>query len=145
MDNNPATRAPVHLWIIGILAVLWNAMGAFDYLATQLRLEFYMSNFSAEQLDYFYGFPVWMNAAWATAVWGGLLAAVLLLARRRLAVAIFAISLAGLIVSSIYSFGLSDGMEMMGTGGAIFSLVILLISIAVLLYAMAMSRRGVLR
>lgn len=145
MDNNPATRTPVHLWIIGILAVLWNAMGAFDYLATQLRLEFYMGHFTAEQLDYFYGFPVWMNAAWAIAVWGGLLAAVLLLARRRLAVSVFAISLAGLIVSSIYSFGLSNGMEMMGTGGAVFSLVIVLISIALLLYAMAMSRRGVLR
>lgn len=145
MDNNPAARAPVHLWIVGILAVLWNAMGAFDYLATQLRLEFYMSNFSAEQLDYFYGFPAWMDAAWAIAVWGGLLAALLLLARRRLALTMFAISLAGIIVSSIYSFGLSDGMEMMGTGGAIFSLVIVLISIALLLYAMAMSRRGVLR
>ena len=31
-------RTPVHLWIVGILALLWNLMGAFDYLATQLEL-----------------------------------------------------------------------------------------------------------
>ena len=31
---NQATKAPVHLWIVGILAVLWNAIGCFDYYAT---------------------------------------------------------------------------------------------------------------
>ena len=43
-------RTPVHLWIVGVLALLWNLMGAFDYLATQLELEFYMSGFTEEQL-----------------------------------------------------------------------------------------------
>ena len=33
MNDTPA-KAPVHLWIVGILAVLWNAVGAFDYFAT---------------------------------------------------------------------------------------------------------------
>lgn len=28
-------RAPWHLWLIGIIAVLWHAGGAFDYLMTQ--------------------------------------------------------------------------------------------------------------
>ena len=32
-------KTPKHLWIVGILALLWNFMGAFDYLATQLKLE----------------------------------------------------------------------------------------------------------
>ena len=49
----PRPRTPMHLWIVGVLALLWNFMGAFDYLATQLKLESYMSNFTQEQLDYF--------------------------------------------------------------------------------------------
>jgi hypothetical protein len=33
----------MHLWIVGVPAFLWNFMGAFDYLATQLKLESYMT------------------------------------------------------------------------------------------------------
>ncbi len=52
-------RTPVHLWIVGVLALLWSLVGAFDYLASQLKLDAYMSQFSEEQLAYFYGFPAW--------------------------------------------------------------------------------------
>ncbi|HLE83884.1 MAG TPA: hypothetical protein VJG13_06065, partial [Thermoanaerobaculia bacterium] len=75
------SRAPVHLWIVGVLALLWSAMGAFDYLATQTRWEPYVGQFTEEQLAYFYGFPAWVVAAWAIAVWGGLLASIALLLR----------------------------------------------------------------
>ena len=74
--NETRSKTPVHLWIVGILALLWNAVGCFDYFATQTKLESYMSNFTPEQLEYFYGFPAWADAAWAIAVWGSLLAAV---------------------------------------------------------------------
>jgi len=63
-------RTPVHLWVVGVLALLWNAMGAFDYLATQFKLEFYVKQFTPEQLSYFYGFPAWAVAGWAFGVWG---------------------------------------------------------------------------
>jgi hypothetical protein len=52
-----AAKAPIAFWIIAVLSLLWNAVGAFDYLATQLELESYMSQFTQEQLDYSYGFP----------------------------------------------------------------------------------------
>jgi hypothetical protein len=137
-------RAPVHLWIVGVLALLWNAMGAFDYLATQLKLDFYMSQFSEEQLTYFYGFPAWAVAGWAFGVWGALAGAVGLLLRRAWAVWAFAVSLAGMAVSSIYTFVLSNGAEMMGAEGAVFSAVIWVVAIFLLLYALALSRRGLL-
>jgi hypothetical protein len=46
MEND--VKTPVHLWIVAIVSLLWNAMGAFDYLATKLRLEFYMSQFTSQ-------------------------------------------------------------------------------------------------
>lgn len=79
--NQTKTKAPMHLWIIGILSLLWNAVGAFDYSATQLRLESYMGQFTAEQLEYFYGFPAWLKAFWALAVWSSLLGSVALVLR----------------------------------------------------------------
>ncbi|MBZ0113875.1 MAG: hypothetical protein K8J08_15540, partial [Thermoanaerobaculia bacterium] len=64
----PRRKTPVHLWIVGVLALLWNAVGAFDFTATQVQLESYMEQFSEAQLEYFYGFPWWVTIAWAVAV-----------------------------------------------------------------------------
>jgi hypothetical protein len=138
------SRAPIHLWIVGVLALLWSAMGAFDYLATQIRWEPYVGQFTEEQLAYFYGFPAWVVAAWAIAVWGGLLASIALLLRKSWAVWLFALSLIGLTASTVYTLGLSEGREMMGTGGAIFSGVIWLVAIFLLWYARDQAKKGVL-
>lgn len=142
---NATTRVPRHLWIVGIIAVLWNAIGAFDYAATQFRLDFYMSQFTPEQLEYFNGFPAWAVAFWAIAVWGSLVASVGLLLRRVWAVGLFGLALFAMVITFIYNFVLSDGLSMMGTGGAIFTAVIWAIAIFLFFYSRAMARRGVLR
>jgi hypothetical protein len=142
---NETTKAPVHLWIVGILAVLWNAIGCFDYFATQSRMESYMSQFTPEQLEYFYGFPAWVDACWAIAVWGSLLGAILLLARKAWAVWLFGLAILGLAATTVYNFVLSDGMAVMGSGAAMFSVVIWVIALFLFFYARAMAKRGVLR
>ncbi|MGB7489404.1 MAG: hypothetical protein WBN62_03640, partial [Thermoanaerobaculia bacterium] len=114
-------KTPMHLWIVGVLALLWNFMGAFDYLATQLKLESYMGNFSEEQLEYFYGIPAWAVSGWAIAVWIGLVGTVGLLLRRKWSVLAFAVSLAGLAISSIYTLFLSNGLEIMGGTGTVMT------------------------
>jgi len=145
-DARPARPVPKHLWIIGVLALLWNAMGAVDYLMTQTRNEAYMSRFTSEQLAYFYGFPAWVDGAWAIAVWGAVLGSVLLLLRRSLAVPVFAVSLAAMVITTVYNYGLSDGLQVMGGAGPLaFSVVIFLVGVALLVYSRAMARRGVLR
>lgn len=138
-------RTPVHLWIVGVLALLWNSMGAFDYLATQLRLDFYMSQFTQEQLDYFYGFPAWAVAAWAFGVWGAFAGSIGLLLRKAWSRWAFAISLAGMVVSSIYTLGMSNGAEIMGGGAMIFSLVIWAVGIFLVMYSFRLTKSGVLR
>jgi hypothetical protein len=143
--NQVTAKAPVHLWIVGILAVLWNAMGAFDYAATQLKLEFYMAQFTQEQLDYFYSFPAWMDAAWAIAVWSSLLGSLCLLLRKSWAVGLFGLAILGLATSSVYNFVLSNGAEMMGSDAVIFTGVIWVIAVLLLIYSRAMAKRGVLR
>jgi hypothetical protein len=137
-------RTPVHLWIVGVVSLLWNAMGAFDYLATHLKLESYMSQFSEEQLAYFYAFPAWATSGWAFGVWGALAGSIFLLMRRKWAVWAFAISLAGMAVSSLYTLVLSDGVAIMGSGALIFTAVIWVIAILLFIYARAQAKRGVL-
>jgi len=143
--NENAVKTPIHLWIIGIVALLWNAGGAFDYSATQFQAEFYMSQFTQEQLDYFYGFPPWMDAAWAIGVWGSFLGSIGLLMRKSWAVWLFGASIFGLAISTVYNFALSDGIEAMGSGAAMFTVVIWVIVLLLFFYARAMAKKGVLR
>ena len=148
MSEDQATstgRTPWHLWVVGVLAVLWNSMGAFDYVMTQTRNEGYMSKFTPEQLEYFYGFPSWVVAFWAIAVWSGVFGALLLLLRKKLAARVLLGSFLSMVVTTIYNFGLSDGLEAMG--GAfelVFSAMIFVIAFLLYLYAKAMKNRGVL-
>ncbi|HSH74336.1 MAG TPA: hypothetical protein VLA09_01430 [Longimicrobiales bacterium] len=139
-----AQRTPLHLWVVGVLGLLWDSVGAFDYLMTQMRNESYMSRFTAEQLEFFYGFPSWVVALWALAVWGGLLGTLLLLLRRRMAVPVLLGSFLAMIGTSIHNFLLSNGLQVMGGGGAAFSAVIFVFASGLWLYARAMARRGVL-
>ncbi len=143
----PTARTPVHLWIVGGVSALWNAFGAFDYLMTKLRAEFYMGNFTAEQLDYFYNFPAWAVAAWAVGVWFSFGGSIALLLRSKFAVHLFGLSMIGLAITTVYTNVLTDGAAAMGEGSgyAIMSVVIWVVLIALLVYSIAMRRRGVLR
>ena len=139
-------RTPWQLWAVGVVALLWNAIGAFDYLMTQTRNEQYMSAFTPEQLEYFYGFPAWVVACWATAVWGGVLGSVLLLMRRRLAEPVFLVSLIAMVLTTIHNLVLTNGLEIMdGPGQLVFTALIFVTAIGLYLYARSLARRGILR
>lgn len=140
------SRTPLHLWIVAILATIWNGFGAFDYLMTQTRNADYLAHFTDPQRAYFESFPIWMEAAWAFGVWGGLAGSLLLLARSRYAVAAFAVSLAGLAVSTVYQYVLSTPPADMMTGAMIaMNVVIWAAAIGLLVYAIRMRAAGVLR
>ena len=140
-----AGRAPWHLWLIGILALLWNGMGALDYTMTETRNQAYLKAMTPAQLEYIYGFPAWAVAAWALAVWGGVVACLLLLARKRLAVPVFIVSFIAMCVTMIYNYGLSNGMEVMGGPSALaFSGAIFVVAFLLIIYARALRARGVL-
>jgi len=141
---NSSVKAPVHLWIVAILSVLWNAVGAFDYSATQFRVDWYMAKFTPGQLEYFNSFPVWADAAWALGVWGSFLGSLALLLRKSWAVTLFGISMLGLAGTTVFNFVLTDGQAAMGEGATMFTGIIWAIVLFLFFYSKAMEKRGVL-
>lgn len=141
-----AGRTPWHLWLVGVLALLWNGFGAYDYLMTNTQGAGYMAGMgmTQAQIDYFLAMPAWMNAAWAFGVWGGVLGALLLLLRSKWALWAFAASLLGLVGSWIHTFT-SNGLEIAGPAGTIMSVVISIVALFLLAYARMMQKAGVLR
>ena len=144
MSETQTTTTPRHLWIVGIVALLWNLLGAMDYIMTETRNEASMSQFTPEQLEFFYGFPAWLVAFWAIAVWGGVLGAVLLLMRKKLAVPVLLVSFLCMVVTAIHNYGFAGGADIVGGVGLLFSAVIFVVALALFIYASSMAKRGVL-
>jgi hypothetical protein len=146
MTDDRTTAAPWHLWVVGIASLLWNAVGAFDYVMTKTHNADYLASFTPEQIGWFESFPVWMNVAWALGVWGAVAGSVLLLLRHRWAVVAFALSVAGLVVATVYQFGLSNMPASLNTsGGMAFTATLWVVAILLLWYSTRMRARGVLR
>jgi len=135
---------PIHLWIVAVFSLIWNAGGAWDYLARHLGVEGYLAKLTAEQLELFAGFPWWVNVAWAVGVWFSVAGSIALLLRKRQAFWLFTGSLLGMLVTSYHNFVLHNGLAIMGTTGAMFSAVIFLVAIFLIFYSRAMVRRSVL-
>lgn len=152
MDTVERTSAPWHLWVVGVVSLLWNGFGGYDYTMTQLRDRDYMASMvepfgmtADSALAYYDSFPLWADAFWALGVWGSVAGSVLLLLRSRYAFHAFVASLVGLIGGMFYQFtnpmpGLSDMTIPLVFTGVIFAAVALLIW-----YSKAMTARGVLR
>ena len=143
-DTGRAT--PMHLWLIGLLSLLWNCFGAVDYTMTKTHNAAYLSKVPAEMMAYVESVPVWFTVFWALGVWGAVAGSVLLLMRNRLAVPVFAVSLLGLAVTTLYQHAINPAPAEM-RDGMMFGITALIwaIAIALLLYARAMARQGVLR
>lgn len=142
--TQPATT-PWHVWVVGVVSLLWNSVGAMDFVMTEAKNKAYMSGFTPAQLEFYYGFPLWVVAAWGIAVWGGVLGSLLLLLRSRLAVHLFLASFICIILTSIHNYALSNGLKIMGGAEALaFSAVIVVVGALLLFYARSMCRRGVL-
>lgn len=137
-------RAPWHLWLVGIVGLLFNSVGALDYFMTQTRNASYMGRFSAEQLEILYGFPAWLVSFWALAVWGGAIGALLLMLRRRVAVPVLLVSLLAMIVTAVHNFSSARGLYDTGGTAPGFVLLIFALALGLWLYARAMRGRGVL-
>ena len=149
-DTAPAAdKPPLHLWIVGVLSLLWNGFGVYDFIMTTTQGDAYMrsSGFDQTMIDYFNAMPTWMYVPWTLGVWGAIIGSILLLMRSRYAVWAFGLSLLGAVVSLAYGQFISpmpalpEKMAMM----KYMPFVITLIAAFLAWYAWTMRKKGVLR
>lgn len=143
-------RTPWHLWVVGIVSLLWNAIGPLDYTMSMLHNRPYiaaatkgMGVTADEMIAYIDSFPAWSNAFWALGVWGAIVGSVLLLMRSRYAVWAFGVSLLGLAVTTAYHA--SAAKPDWADQGLALTLGIWSIATFLLIYAVSMKNKGVLK
>ena len=150
MEDRGVAKAPAHLWIVGVLSLLWNGFGAYDYLMTRSKgadyVDSMMPGTGEAVVAYINSFPIWASFGWGLGVWAGLAGSILLLMRHRLAVIAFGLSLGGAILGIGYQLMRPADIPQMHQGfNAAVPYLIILIALALYLYSRAQVRKGVLR
>jgi hypothetical protein len=147
MATMQPARTPWHLWVVGILSLLWNAYGGYDYVMSETgNLDYFkMNGMGAEEMAWVAALPAWSVACWAIGVWGSVLGSILLLLRSRFAAPVFLVSLVGALISFGYQFTADAPASMHAGLAAIAPVVITIMIVAQWYYARQLTAAGVLR
>lgn len=127
-SNKPTTA----FWVIGIIALIWNAMGVNQYLQQAYQTDAFKEMYSEEQLEIINNLPTWYTAMFAIAVFGSVLACVLLLLRKKLATFLFLIALIAVLIQTGYNLFINEGKE--HYGGFEYSMLIMIPIFSIFLY-----------
>jgi uncharacterized protein YceK len=105
MSNFSKPKPPVLFWVLAVIFVVWNLFGCVAYIMDKTMSDAaYAKQYGEAMLAVRDSYPVWATAGYAFAVWGGLLAAILFVLRKRLSVLLFGFSFVMAVVSFLPVF-----------------------------------------
>ncbi|WP_299048935.1 hypothetical protein [uncultured Polaribacter sp.] len=142
---NTSIKTTTSFWVISVIALLWNLMGVGAYLGQALMTDEMKKMIPEDQLTILENTPIWATAAFAIAVWFGVLGAVLLLFRKKIAKMVFLISLLGVLVQLIYNIFMTNAIEAFGVSSIIQPLLTVSISVFLVWFANNNIEKGILK
>lgn len=134
--------APKWYLPVAILALLWNLLGCAAYLGDVMLTPDDIAKMSPAQQALYAARPAWAVAATAIAVWGGAAGCLGLVLRKRWALPLLLLSLAGVIVQDVALFVLSSAAAQAGTVAYVLQGLVLAIAIGLVLLARKAIARG---
>ncbi len=124
MSEETISKAPRWFWVVAWIALLWNLLGVFAYLGQALMPAEALAQLPADQQQLMQNTPAWATAAFAVAVWGGAIASILLLLKKKMAKMVFIVSFVGIIIQLIHSLFMSNSIEVYGPGGMVMPIMV---------------------
>ena len=134
--------APEWYLPVAILALLWNLLGCAAYLGDVMLTPDDIAKMSPDQQALYAARPAWAVAATAIAVWGGAAGCLGLVLRKRWALPLLLLSLAGVIVQDVALFVVSSAAAQAGTVAYVLQGLVLAIAIGLVLLARKAIARG---
>jgi hypothetical protein len=138
----PERKTPWHVWVVAVLTLLWNGLGAYVIMMAQAGR---FPDLNPEELAYYAAQPLWFVIATDVAVLAPLAAGVALLLRHRAAVVFFAVSLTGIVITDVYDVAAGSSRALVNQAALIATMAIAAIAVLQFVYAWRMRKRFVLR
>lgn len=143
--TNTVSSIPRSFWAIGIVSMLWNALGVMTYLMSVTMSEARLLAMSEAERALYEHVPWWATSAYAIGVFGGVAGSVGLLMKKRWSVPMFVASLAGIVVQMGHASFMTDFLAVQGGSAAILPIVIVLVAACLVWYARSAAEKGWLR
>jgi uncharacterized protein with PQ loop repeat len=142
MTDQPISKPTRWFWILGIAALIWNLFGVMAYIMQVTLSDEALAQLPADQRMLYETIPAWATAAFATAVFAGVLGCIALLLRKTWATPLFVLSLVGVLVQMFHAFFLTDSMAVNGPGSAAMPLLVIIIATGLVWYSRLATARG---
>ncbi|HZF31899.1 MAG TPA: hypothetical protein VE907_22470 [Gammaproteobacteria bacterium] len=134
----PDRRMPWHVWVVAILALLWNGSGAYTIMMAQSGR---LPDMSVDERAYYAAQPSWFVVATDIALLAALAGAAALLLRSRTAAGLFAASLVAIFVTNAYDLAAGTSRVLVSRGALVVTVIIAVIAILELAYGWAINKR----
>jgi hypothetical protein len=142
MSDELNGKPPTSFYIIGVVFLVWNIIGFMFYLQhAMMTPETVPEGVDATMLAFMEATPVWATSAYAIAVNVGMLASIMLLMRRSIALPLYVVSLAGALVLDFDSFVLRDVVAIWGGGAYIVPSAVVIIGVVEIWYSRSVANR----
>ncbi len=116
-------------WVVAVVALIWNVMGVMNFIV-QMNPDM-LAAYRESERAIIEGRPAWATGAFAIAVFGGALGALLLLLRKSAASYLFIASLFGVILTMIHTLGVGIEFGL----GEILGIILMPLAVAAFLIA----------
>ncbi|MEE3998984.1 hypothetical protein V1T75_01450 [Tenacibaculum sp. FZY0031] len=137
-SNKPTTL----FWIIGVAALVWNGLGVMSYIGQAYMTDEVRAALPEAERALYENIPTWVTAAFAIAVFGGLIGSAFLLMRKKLARPMFLLSLIAIVVQMSYNLFMSRAAEVYGPGSIVMPIMVIVIGVFLLMYSKKTIAKG---
>jgi len=138
---NTTTKPNTAFWIIAVFALLWNLIGVYLWLYEYFLItDEVRATLPQEQVEIMASAPIWSMYVYGLAVITGLLASVFLLMRKKLAVAVFLLSLIAVLILQLYWIFAMGTIEKLGPQSLFMPLIVIALAIFEYFYSMGAAR-----
>ena len=140
--SDSTNKPNVLFWVIGIIALLWNAMGVNAYVQQAYDTEAHRAQYTAEQLEIMGNLPTWYTALFAIAVFAGALGCIFMLLRKKMANLLFKLSLVAVLIQTVYNLFMNEGKEFYGAFEYSMLISIPIVAIFLVMYTKKSTEKG---
>lgn len=114
VNNNTSSNVNAVFWIIGVIALLWNLMGVFNFLGQMMVSEEALVLMSEGERALYESSPMWLNVIFAIAVFAGVLGSIGLLMKRKWCIQLFLVSLVAIVIQFGFGVFTTNAVEVLG-------------------------------
>lgn len=138
-----AQKPSLGFWAAGLAFLFWNVFGCYIYYIDRtLDDTAYAASYGEAMLAIRDQYPLWAIAAYAIAVWSGLLAAILFLLRKRAAVPVFILSLIMAALSFLWPTLTPEARAASGDAFWVMPSIVIMLGIFEVWFSRRMVRSG---